>query len=186
MNDTYSAWISGRPIYSRLPECYKEGEIADWLTAYWDDILIETKAKVYDLPRQLNPLTCDSNWLDFLAPLCGFTGEYWDKDWDVTAKRKLLDYSYLSIWANKGSKETLDLVLNCFDINHVILSEGDFVLGASKIGQQPLGTTPWEYTIYLPSSYLGLYKADLTRKLNRLFGPCWCESQIIFDNQYFN
>lgn len=182
--DTYSAWQSSRPIFSRLPEIYQDNLIADCLTAYFDELLVETKAKVDDLPRQLNPQTCDTNWLDFLAPLCGFTGNYWDKAWSIKAKRRLLTYSYQYIWSNKGSQDTLDLVLNCFDIKHLILSEGDFILGTSQVGDT-LGATPWEYTIYLPTAYVNNYKVRLTEKLNRLFGPCWCKSQIKFEDKYF-
>ncbi|UKO99354.1 phage tail protein [Nostoc sp. UHCC 0870] len=181
---TQEAWASNRPIYSRLPEIYKENKVADCLTIHFDELLTETKAKVDDIPRQLNPQTCDPIWLDFLAPLCGFTGEYWDRGWTTLAKRRLLTYSYQYIWSNKGSQDTLSLVLNCFSIRHVILSEGDFILGTSQVGDI-LGSTPWEYTIYLPTAYIGNYKVKLTEKLNRLFGPCWCKSQIKFEDKYF-
>jgi len=183
---TSEAWASGRPIFSRLPDVYKDNLIADYLTAYFDKLLIETKAKVDDLPRQLNPITCDENWLDFLAPLCGFTGEYWEKAWKVNAKRLLLSNSYQNIWSNKGSKTALSTVLTCFGINHVITNRGDFILGASQVGVQTLGTTAWEYVIYLPTIYRDREEYKLTKKLDKLFGPLWCDREIIFDDKYFN
>lgn len=182
--DTAQAWSTGRPIFSRLPDCYKNenSSVADWLTSFFDDLLISTKDKVDDIPRQLDPSLCDSNWLDFLAPLCGFYGQYWDKYWNDNHKRNLLINSYKKIWSNKGSKSCLSTVLTCFEIPHAILSKGDFVLGSSKLSLDELGKTPWEYTIYLNSFYTSTPTADLVRKLNKLFGPCWCKSNIQFDD----
>jgi hypothetical protein len=180
---TKLAWDSGKPIWERLPECYKENDIALWLTAYFDELLINTKAKIDDLPRQLNPLDCDEAWLDVLAPLCGFTGEYWDTTWKVRAKRLLIANSFLNIWPNKGSKAVLSLVLDCFSIQHLISRRGDFIIGFSKAGD-PLGSAAWEYIIYLPTIYKnpGNEQFKLTAKLNKLYGPLWCSSEIIFDD----
>jgi hypothetical protein len=180
---TKIAWDSGKPIWERLPECYKENDVAEWLTTYFDELLINTKAKIDDLPRQLNPLDCDEVWLDVLAPLCGFTGDYWDKAWATEAKRLLISNSFINIWPNKGSKEVLSLVLNCFDIQHLITSRGNFILGTSTTGD-PLGTSAWEYIIYLPTSYKYGDKFKLTQKLNSLYGPCWCSTEIIFNDAY--
>lgn len=181
---TITSWATGRPIYSRLPDCYKENPVADWLTAYFDDLLIETKAKVDDLPRQLNPLECDVKWLDFLAPLCGFTGEYWEQSYPVSAKRLLLDNAYKIIWVNKGSRTALSTVLTCFGIQHLITNRGDFILGSSKTGD-PLGTTAWEYQIFLPTIYRGTSTVQLVEKLDKLYSPLWCDREIIFNNLYF-
>ena len=184
---TKIAWNSGKPIWERLPECYKENDVALWLTSYFDELLIDTKAKIDDLPRQLNPLDCDEVWLDFLAPLCGFTGDYWDKTWKVRAKRLLIANSFLNIWPNKGSKQVLSLVLDCFSIQHLISSRGDFIVGSSKIGDN-LGIAAWEYTIYLPTIYNNGANEQLalTDKLNKLYGPLWCSSEILFDDSVIN
>ncbi|AFY49020.1 Phage tail protein (Tail_P2_I) [Nostoc sp. PCC 7524] len=179
---TQIAWQTGRPIFSRLPEVYQENAIANYLTAFWDELLVNNKARIDDLPRQLNPLTCDANWLDFLAPLCGFTGEYWDRKWQDNFKRNLIASSYQRIWSNKGSRECLSTVLICFKIPHNIATMGDFILGQSKLGVDPLGSLAFKYIIYLRSSYQGTPEVKLVEKLNKLFGPCWCKSEVIFDD----
>ncbi|MBD2515181.1 hypothetical protein H6G93_09205 [Nostoc sp. FACHB-973] len=180
MVQTYEAWASGRPIFYRLPEVYQENEITDWLTYYWDELLINSKLKVDDLPRQLNPEICDANWLDFLAPLCGFTGEYWDKDWSTNSKRILLKNSYSNIWPNKGTRQVLSLVLNALDIEHIIWSGSNFVLGVSQVSVDPLGSTGWTYKILLPLKYQpNGYEFKLARKINKLFGNLWCESEVV-------
>lgn len=181
--NTYQAWIVDKaPIFSRLPECYKDNLVTGYLTSFWDELLISTKAKVDDIPRQLNPLTCDANWLDFLAPLCGFTGVYWDKNWQDKHKRSLLNYSYTKIWSNKGSREALSTVLFCFEIPHEIAGRGDFIFGQSKLGEDPLGKAGWEYTVYLKTIYRDTPQVELVKRLIKLFGPCWCKANIKFDD----
>lgn len=180
---TSESWATNKPIHSRLPECYQTNEITEWLTGYFDELLVETKTKVDDLPRQLNPLLCDPEWLDFLAPLTGFTGDYWDKTWATQTKRLLISNSYINIWPGKGSKEVLSLVLDCFDIRHLITSRGNFILGTSTTGD-PLGTSAWEYIIYLPNAYKYGDKFKLTQKLNSLYGPYWCSTEILFNDAY--
>ncbi|MBD2168071.1 hypothetical protein H6G04_27170 [Calothrix membranacea FACHB-236] len=180
---TYQAWVVEKaPIFSRLPEVYRDNQVTGYLTTFWDELLIATKDKIDDIPRQLNPLTCDANWLDFLAPLCGFTGIYWDKNWLESHKRNLLFNSYTKIWNNKGSRECLSTVLRCFDIAHEIASKGDFIFGQSKLGVDPLGRSSWEYVIYLKELYRDTPVVNLVNKLNTLFGPCWCRSEIQFND----
>ena len=122
---TSEAWRSGRPIYSRLPGVngqYQDevpGTIADWLTAHSDLTLVQTQAKILDLPRQLNPDTCDESFLDFLAILNGFTGPYWDTKWTIAQKRAILTESNW-IWENKGSRIILAYLLAVFAIESTI------------------------------------------------------------------
>ncbi|MBD2452240.1 hypothetical protein H6G76_35105 [Nostoc sp. FACHB-152] len=179
MTTTYQAWQTGRPIFSRLPEVYQENPVADWLTEYWDELLTQNKAKIDDLPRNLDPTTCDENWLDFLAPLCGFTGEYWDKSWKTSSKRLLLANSYTLIWKNKGSREVLSFVLNALGIEHEIWTGSSFILGVSQVSIDKLGSGAWQYKVLLPSRYAQEgYEFKLARKINRLFGPLWCKSEV--------
>lgn len=181
MPTTYEAWSTERPIFSRLPEVYQDNEVADWLTIYWDELLASLKYKIDDLPRQLSPLTCDDKWLDFLAPLCGFTGDYWDRDWKSSSKRLLLTNSYKFIWSNKGTRTVLSFVLNALDIDHTIWEGSKFVLGVSQLDIDSLGTAAWEYKILLPNyyQYKG-YEWKLAEKINKLFGPLWCGSEVIY------
>jgi hypothetical protein len=188
--NTYDAWVTEkRPIYSRLPDCYKpeDGEeeaISDWLTYYFDQLLIGTKDKADNLSINLDPLTCDVEWLSFLAPLCGWYG-IWDETWDTEAKRTLLSNSYTLIWPNKGSLEVLDFVLDTLGVRHLIKLGQSFLVDISLVGD-PIGSIAWNYDILLPSEYHGQPEYKLTERINRLFGPCWCESSIIFDDTKFN
>jgi phage tail P2-like protein len=179
MSSTYEAWSSGRPIFSRLPEVYQDNQLSDWLTVYWDEMLASLKSKIDDLPRQLSPLTCDENWLDYLAPLCGFTGEYWDRNWKASSKRLLLNNSYSFIWRNKGTRNVLSFVLNALEIDHIIWEGSKWVLGVSQVSIDILGTSAWEYKILLPNyyQYKG-YEWKLAEKINRLYGPLWCGSEV--------
>lgn len=180
--NTKQAWDTGRPILSRMPNIYIENEVTDYLTAYWDDLLIENKAKLDDLPRQLDPTLCDVNWLDYLAPLCGFTGEYWDASWPVSGKRQLLANSYTFIWPNKGSRLVLSFVLNALGVNHRITTGQNWIIGKSQLGVDTLGSSPWEYQIKLPTYYkLNGQEFKLATKINKLYGPLWCKSQILYD-----
>jgi hypothetical protein len=157
------------------------------LTAYWDELLISLKTKVDDLPRQLNPLLCDANWLDFLAPLCGFTDEYWDSTWKASSKRLLLANSYTLIWRDKGSKEVLSFILNALEISHDIWTGSSFILGTSRVGINSLGVAAWDYKILLPSQYnLDGYEFKLANKVNRLFGPLWCRSEVTYKHLIIN
>lgn len=187
MSSTAEAWETGRPIYSRLPGInggYTDNAPADWLTDFWDGLLVALKGKIDDLPRQLNPDTCDPDWLDFLAPLCGFTGEYWDKAWSEDRKRSLLRNSYTLIWSNKGSEAVLSFLLDTFDINHEIWLGDSFLLGVTEL-PGTLGSPEWQYYILLPLQYLReSVEFRLVEKLNRLYGPVFADSTVAYDAFY--
>jgi Phage tail protein (Tail_P2_I) len=185
---TSEAWATGRPIFSRLPgenEGYTGNAVADWLTDYWDALLLDTRATIIDLrDRQLDPLTCDPDYLDLLAPLCGFSGEYWDRNWSEEGKRALLAVAYTEIWINKGTKEVLEFVLNSLGVRALVEVSGDFRVDISEVGDR-IGTLPWDYTIYLPPEYEDQPQETLTRRINYLFGVLWCEWRIAFDATRF-
>lgn len=187
MSTTYEAWSTGRPILSRLPEVYQDNEVSDYLTIYWDELLTSLKFKIDDLPRQLSPLTCDDKWLDFLAPLCGFTGNYWDTNWKPSSKRILLSNAYLFIWKNKGTRVVLSFVLNALEIEHLIWEGSNFILGVSQLDKTSLGNAAWEYKILLPGKYkLNGYEFKLAEKINKLFGPLWCGSEVTYRSKFVN
>jgi hypothetical protein len=187
-NPVFQRWyIDERPVYSNTPGVnggYSENTVADWLTQPVDDLFIEIRDKVDDLGRQLNPLTCDEEWLDFIAGLCGFTGRYWDKKWNVQAKRTLLNASFSLIWPFKGTSRVLSFILNAFDIKHVIQEGTSFIIGVDEVGDE-IGFVAWDYTILLPNEYYKSEKETLTRRLDSLFGPCWCTKKLVFSNEFF-
>jgi hypothetical protein len=187
--DTYEAWKDGRPTFNRLPGInggYTGNPIADWLTDYPDQIFagLLYMADVVS-PRQVNPLLCDETWLDLLASLCGWHGEYWDRAWPVNSKRILLANSYTVIWPNYGSSSTLSFVLNALGIRHVIQQGQSFIIDRNEVGD-PLGAIAWEYDIVLPSNYFNADQYFQTVRINQLFGVIWCKSRIIFDDGFFS
>lgn len=187
--ETAEAWRSGRPIYSRLPGVngqYQDelgGTIADWLTAHSDLTLSQTQSKILDLPRQLNPSTCDESFLDFLAILNGFTGEYWDKNWPTAAKRSILIKANW-IWENKGSKIVLEYLLGVFAIDTGIWEATAFYAGATKL-PATIGEPDFRYMVTLPLKYLrNSPEFKLAQKINKLFGPVVCESRTCYKKFY--
>lgn len=187
--ETAEAWRSGRPIYSRLPGVngqYQDevgGTIADWLTAHSDLTLSQTQSKILDLPRQLNPSTCDESFLDFLAILNGFTGEYWDKNWPTAAKRSILIKANW-IWENKGSKIVLEYLLGVFAIDSGIWEATAFYAGVTKL-PATIGEPDFRYMVTLPLKYLrNSPEFKLAQKINKLFGPVVCESRTCYKKFY--
>lgn len=185
----YEAWIVERkPIYSRLPDCYKEGDpdISAWLVGYWDELLIDTKTKIDDFPRQLNPAICDVEYLDFLAPILGWTKQYWDKTYSEKSKRLLLSNSWggRKIWEAKGSAGVLSFVLDSLGIKNKVMEQGDFLVGITAVGQ-PLGQIPWQFNIFLPTLYQNTFLQRRAERIAWLFSPAWCFRNIVFEDANF-
>ncbi len=117
------SWNLGRPVFGRLPACYRNdnnGENpSNWLTRYWDEILVEVKFRAenfYEL--YLNPATAPEEWLDgMVAPLCGFTEEYYRPEWSLAIKRSLCLNAYSYIWPNRGAGHVLDWMIELHQID---------------------------------------------------------------------
>jgi Phage tail protein (Tail_P2_I) len=184
------AWSSGRPVFSRLPGtngAYTENQVADWLTAYWDELLVETKVKIQEIPtRQLEPITADENWLDFLAPLAGWDSRYWDVSYPLEGKRNLIQNSYsgVSIWENKGTQRVLTFVLSQVGLKNRVVIPGDFLIDISRVGDA-IGDRFWEYKIILPTAYRGMDEEKLARRIEYLFGCAWCSCAFEFNDAPF-
>ncbi|AUT00915.1 hypothetical protein CLI64_11170 [Nostoc sp. CENA543] len=179
--DTKEAWDTGRPIFSRLPDVYQDNQVADWLTVFFDELLVGTKTLVDSIPRQLNPTTCDAVWLDQIAPLFGFSSLYWDRGWPEASKRLLLANAYTIIWAKRGTRESISFVLDALNIQHEIWEGSSFILGSSQVSIDRLGDGAWEYKILLPRRYpFNGQEFQLARKINYLFGNVWCESEVTY------
>jgi hypothetical protein len=187
MTTTYERWQRRRPVFDSLPginEGYSGRPVADWLTAAPDDLLVGLKDAIDNLPAQLEPLTCDAKWLDFLSALCGFHGPYWDRAWPERSKRLLLAASFKEIWPNYGTTKALSLVLNALAVTHLIREGNSFIIGRDEVGDR-LGVIAWDYVIILPSSSFNSADAKMAARINRLYGPLWCTSEIIFDDEFF-
>jgi len=186
MTTTQERWARGRPALDSLPGINGgyDNSVSDWLTDAVDSLLTRTKFIVIDdSARQVDPLRCDEQWLDLLAALCGWQG-IWDRSWPVTSKRQLLANSYTLIWPNKGTAIALSFVLDALGVTHVLQQGDSFIIGESEVGDA-LGAIAWEYNIVLPTSFFGAPQVKLAERINRLFGPIWCKSRILFDDDYF-
>lgn len=188
-NELYRRWyIDNKPASGLLPGVnggYTDNVVSQWLMSPPDKLLLEIRDKIDDFPRQLNPLTCDANMLDYLSAMFGYTGEYWDRTWPESAKRQLLAQAFPLIWPRKGTSLVLSFILNLFDIKHIIQEGESFIVGRNVIGD-PLGVIAWDYKILLPYKYYATPVETLTRRIDYLFGPCWCTRELVFSTEFFN
>jgi hypothetical protein len=182
-SSTYEAWADGRPVYNRLPDAYQENEVADWL-AYPSDYFLSEARRAVSLDL-FDPLEAPANWLDFLAACVGYTGEYWDAQWPESSKRILIARAFDYVWPNAGTLECLSFVLTTLGIPNSVRVANAFLIGISLIGDE-IGYNPWNYEILVPRVIRATPTENLVRRINSLFGPCWCESSVIFDNSILN
>ena len=180
-----SAWEQSRPIYARLPsdsQQYQFNPIVDAVTQPWDAILMQLQNKLLNIERDyLDPITARSDTLDWLAQLCGFTGEYWDTSWSDTIKRQLIANGHLKIWNYKGTGWVLQYLLDIFGLSATVVPESPWLVGETAVGAA-IGGRNLYYGIALSTGVNGtFYPRDgaqwrFIEKLNRLYMPCWCMS----------
>lgn len=188
MSLTLEVWNQRRPIFERLPKLNGgyDNDISDWLTGFWDELLCDTKDKVSEIPtKQLNPLTCDENWLDFLAQLLGWDRKHWLKKWSVESKRLLLSRSLNFIWERKGNLSVINYVLKSLKLKALVLEVGSFIIGSDTIGE-PIGSNPWIVRILMPTSYqFDSVLKDVEFILDR-FLPCWLQRIYVWTDRPFS
>lgn len=134
MSNRANAWLSKRPILNSLPgllAAYSQNKAANITTAFWDELLVKVKGEIDDLPRQLNPLTCDAEYLPLLSFITGFTGSYSILAYTDAQKRILISRAYDLIWRYKGSEEVLDFILDTLDVPHLVWYSTYFLAGIS-------------------------------------------------------
>lgn len=194
------SWATGQPIYGRLPgenEAYQKDrtfesyniadDIAYWLVAYWDELLLETKATAEDFHTDyLDPETARADALDWLAQFAGYTGNYWDSEWPESAKRALIANAYSQVWPMKGTRELLEWLLSSavFNLEARVFILGDFLAGISQAGDV-LGSDPFTFFILVDLDYLRVSSEwRLIEQLRQLFTPIYCESRVCFEEFY--
>ncbi|MBW4677766.1 MAG: phage tail protein [Desmonostoc geniculatum HA4340-LM1] len=186
-----SAWELGRPIYKRLPIAEEKYQlspddpeldpVADWLTLPIDEYLMAIKAAVDNFYADyLDPATAKAENLDWLAQLCGFTGEYWETSWTEAQKRSLISNAFTFIWESKGTRAVLEFLLLTFGIQGKIYLLGEFLAGRNVAGDA-LGGESLEYFLLLPLAYLRTsYQWRLAVKFNRLYGLVYVKSTVCY------
>lgn len=194
-------WAEGRPIYYLLPgenegflkdpefnDPETDPPIADWLTVFWDEVLVENRALAEAFYEYyLNPETCrDEALTGWLAQHFGYTGVYWDESWSLKAKRSLLLNAYQGqrVWESKGTERLFYWLLDVFDLDAQIYQTGSFVVGQSTLPAL-LGGQPFEFFILAPLRYLRVSRSwELLEQLRQLFTPAYCDSLICYE-QFF-
>lgn len=184
-------WDTRRPVYHRLPQAgYQASEpgeitVTDALTAPVDGFLMLVGGLIDSVEADyLNPETAKAANLDWLAQLCGFTGEYWDLSWSEAIKRQLIKDAYTFVWRHKGSTTLLTYLLNLFAIRGKVHVVGAFVLSSSKLGQ-PLGYKALEYLVLMPLDQGGYlrnsYEWILVKRFIRLYMPCFARGRVVYN-----
>jgi Phage tail protein (Tail_P2_I) len=180
-----AGWDTDRPIYHRLPaesEAYQGNPIVDAVTAPFDELLVQWRDVALHFERDfLDSQTCKPEALDWLAQLCGFTGDYWDTDWPEAAKRELIARSHQFIWPNKGTQILLEYLLSVFAINAGIYRTGQFLAGISTAGSA-LGGELLQYWVLMPIQYrrTGM-EWGLVERFVRLYMPCFVEHAVCYE-----
>ena len=88
------SWERNRPVYHKLPTDsgdWQGNPIVDYLTSFWDNLLVGSKSAVDDPDQWLgNPDQIDPYFLDWIAiGLCGYAA-FWDPDLPDQVRRELI------------------------------------------------------------------------------------------------
>lgn len=194
-----NGWATGRPIYHRLPvDCQQyqrepvdENDIipADVLTDWFDVFLMASKLSVDNLfVDYLQPNTAKSSALDWLAQICGFTGEFWDATWDDTIKRQLIADSYRFIWPNRGNSDVLVYLIQLFQLPTYPLFNIYIVpYWLANITNTPniAGRVPDQFFIRLLNTTIrDDWFWHQAKDFVKLYSPAWVNGVVCFDYWY--
>jgi hypothetical protein len=158
------------PILSRLPAMYEayreggnlsevEGEVSRWVTGFFDEYSCFLKSELdYFYDRYLNPKTCKSESLDWLAEILGFIPGAFSSRWSDKQKRQILDASHTLLFPRIGSADTLNFLLRvldvptyrgCHDTGDRFYRHQYFKVGENRIGDR-LGRNPFVVYLRIP------------------------------------
>jgi Domain of unknown function (DUF4082)/Phage tail protein (Tail_P2_I) len=194
MFDLKEAIESTRPLLNSLPgrfADYRQGPVGDFLTDYWDKLFIGTYARYQQfLSKDLNPGVCDAKWLDYLAPMYGFSGEYWNPIWTVAQKRAMLLAANSEIWPILGTPYPIFTILNIFGITHSADFGSIFILDDSLQGlldESLMGEIGDTAYIILPETYaLDSVEYKFTELVVRLYSPVGADVQVVYSQFYLD
>jgi hypothetical protein len=148
-------WDFNRPIYNKLPvasENWQGNELVDWLTGFWDDLLVKHKENLSDPVDWLGePDSIDPIYLDWVGiGLCGY-GNVWDKDWGTEIKREMIR-NFPDIMRFRGSLNSCQKLVESVDSNVTVLSySGQARAGIDLAGVAVCGGyDPTHYSIIVP------------------------------------
>lgn len=176
-----SNWGNGRPIFDSLPEKgYRDNEVADALTSWVDQELTEKAALLQNFYRQLDPVLCDSDKLDFLAYLNGLSGNFWDSSWQDDVKRKLIANAHPVLWDQRGTAAALHFVLSTHKLRYDLWVDGNTNLSFSMPAK--MATPKLRFFIRLPVTYHrgGTEWREAVRTA-RNFAPAIVRHEVCYD-----
>lgn len=183
MDGHINAWAVQRPVYARLPEyAYQDNAVADWLTQWVDSYLSNTAMTLQNFYKELDPTTCQDSSLDFLASLVGLVGSFWDTRWSSVVKRAFITNVGL-IFATRGTKTCLQLVISIFKYQYSIWVSGQLVLPFKMSGT--FGSSNLVFYLRLPLKYR--YKATEWTECERLlknYAPVVVENAVTYEKYY--
>lgn len=132
----------------------------------------------------LDPTTARAEHLDWLGQLCGYVGPYSLAPFTPAQKRILIAESFRFVWPYRGTRALLLFLIRLVGIEASIYYESDFILGLSRAGD-PFGTPNLTYWIRVTLKYpRGSKEYKLMQRLNTLYGPVYCRSQVCYDRFY--
>ena len=167
------SWQSQRPIYDRLPkqsETWVGNSVVDWLTSFWDELLIETKAAI-DSPTDWLSATPDPYFMDWIGTvLCGF-GEIWHPLYPTEIKQRLIE-QWITISEYRGSERSLTTLVKAIDPGARTQRFGPALAGIAQANYANVG-----------SSDPGLFFLIVSPTLVR-YGTTWNWLQKILDVEF--
>lgn len=106
-------WDNNRPVYDKLPTAnWKDNKLADYLTAYWDDLLVDLKNHLDNPTHWLHPEQSKPEYLDYVGMvLCGY-GKIWLPGFSESVKRRLIR-QHIPILQFRGSRQSIELLIQC-------------------------------------------------------------------------
>lgn len=179
----YERWqVLKTPVGSLLPGIVDgsvgQNEVAEWLTAPIDRELIQIFDELLDYARIFDPAFTEDKWLDFLSLPCGFAGGYWDTKWTVPQKRWMLANSIQYIWPNRGTQECLQRILDNFDLNAEIWTDGRLqfpVPFGSKFGRPRM-----RFYVLMPNGVSRTsYEWNLAKQLTRQYSLAGVKKRVV-------
>lgn len=184
MTNAYSEpWDKGKPVTLRLPkDGYQNNPDVVALLSQPDGFLTETKALLETLYLKLNGTDTPAAWLDYVAWLLGWSGDYWDTLWSDEVKVALILISN-SVWEHLGQVGLLAQILDIHGIEHSLWTETALQMG---FAMPAVFTTPkGRLYIRLPLRYLrNGNEFKEARRIRRNYVPCVITSAVVYKHFY--
>jgi phage tail P2-like protein len=116
------------PLISKMPYTgYQDNETAKALCAGVDADYFKVATTLEGMPSQLDPLTANSSYLEYLAYLVGLSDGYWDNAWSEQVKRDSIKNAYL-LANTKGTQAAILLALSIQQVTYSLWLQPPLVL----------------------------------------------------------